>query len=585
MCGICGFNWEDEILIKSMCQSINHRGPDQEGDYVDKNISLGHKRLSIIDLSEKGRQPMSDKNEKIIIIFNGEIYNFQEIKNELEKKGYSFNSKTDTEVIINAYKEYGFDCVKKFNGMFAFCIFDSEKKIFFLVRDRLGIKPLYYYHKENKFIFCSELQGIMKHDIKKEINLDAMDELLKYGSISENRSIINSINKLEAGHYIIFNFENKSFEKKKYWDIEKNVNNTINLEDIENEIDRSVKSRLIADVPIGAFLSGGVDSSIIVAFASQYVKDFKTFSVSFDVEEFDESKFARMVAEKFKTNHTEIKITAKEIINSMNDTADIMDEPLGEPTAIATHLLCKKTSKYVKVCLTGDGGDEVFCGYARHKLMYQLNKIRPFRKILPFNYKGVKEKLKGEKSDMFEKIRTINPRYNLVKNTKSPNLYKKYFKFKNILDNVRFIDLKLYTCNDLLKNMDLNSMKFGLEARVPLLDHEIVSKAFSLRNNQLIRKGESKYLLKKIALKRGIPKECIYRKKRGFSIPYREYIKNDLREMVENEILKENHSLIKYLKEEELQKVVNEHMSEKYDNSTLIITLIFLKKWLERNGF
>ena len=253
-----------------------------------------------------------------------------------------------------------------------------------------------------------------------------------------------------------------------------------------------------------------------------------------------------------------------------------MDEPLGEPTAIATYLLSKKTSEYVKVCLSGDGGDELFGGYARYKLIKNLTHIYPFRKFLLFNFYGIKDKLTGTKSDIFEKIRIINQRYDLVKNQVAPRLYKRYFRFKSVLDNVRYSDLKLYTCNDLLKNIDLNSMKFGLEVRVPLLDHNLVEKAFSLKNNQMIRRGETKYLLKKLALKKGIPKECIYRKKRGFSIPYRDYFRAKLKDYVIKELIEKNYRLTKYLNKDELKKVIEEHMIGKYDNSSLIITLIFL---------
>ncbi|MBW3019690.1 asparagine synthase (glutamine-hydrolyzing), partial [Candidatus Woesearchaeota archaeon] len=296
MCGIFGFNWKNEQNASEISNLLKHRGPDGEGFLFEDNLTLGHRRLSIIDLSELGKQPMCNEDETIWITFNGEIFNFQEIKKDLIEKGHVFRSKTDTEVIIHGYEEYGTDILKKLNGQFAFCIYDKKKEELFLARDRIGINPLYYYVKDGKFIFGSELKAIMKMGIEKKINKFALNYYLIYGYTPKKQSILENCFKLEAGHFLIFNLKSSKIDKyKRYWDVK--FTNEIKDEEtakklILKQLERSVKARMVADVPVGAFLSGGVDSSAVVAIMSKYTNNLNTFSVKFDHDDFDESEFA-----------------------------------------------------------------------------------------------------------------------------------------------------------------------------------------------------------------------------------------------------------------------------------------------------
>jgi len=292
MCGIVGFNWNDKTLLKKASKEIIHRGPDDSGTFIGNNISLGHRRLSIIDLSKAGRQPMSNKKGTIWIVFNGEIYNFKELRKNLEKK-YDFKSNTDTEVLIYLYEEHGTDFIKLLQGMFAFCIYDSNKKIFFLARDRLGIKPLYYYNNAQEFMFCSEMKGILKHDkIEKSINFKALDSFLTFRANTSNESFIKKIKKLPPGHLLIYDLKNKKAFTKKYWEINSQVKNkslSYYTKSIRTLLDSSVKSRLMSDVPYGAYLSGGVDSGSIVSLMNKHSsKEVKTFSVGFENQDHSE---------------------------------------------------------------------------------------------------------------------------------------------------------------------------------------------------------------------------------------------------------------------------------------------------------
>lgn len=586
MCGISGFNWFDKSLIKEMCKLISHRGPDQEGYYTDKKVSLGHKRLSIIDLSDKGRQPMFSKDNRYIIVFNGEIYNYKEIKENLENKKYVFNTDSDTEVLLYAFEEYKEKCLNFLEGMFAFCVYDTKTDSYFIARDKLGIKPLYYFINQNKLAFSSELKPLLVHNFKKTINKEALQELFTYGLITEDRSIIKEIKKLPAGHFLKFT-KGKTIVKK-YWDIYDNTKSKESerfyINSMRKKILSSVEKRLVADVKVGCFLSGGIDSSIVTAAASKYKSNIDTFSVSFDINEFDETEYAKKVSDKFRTNHRIIDFTSEDIIKTIPKISKIIDEPFGEATSPATYLLCKETSKHVKVSLSGDGGDEVFGGYERYNLFKRIKKYQKLSKLIPSNFGNNSLRrfkyLSGLKdSDIYSEIRNINSnRENLV-NTKFTNYYKKFFKFDNYLDNITYCDLKQYTCNDLLKNLDLNSMRFGLEARVPLLDSNIVTEGFKIPNKFKIKNGEKKYILKKIALSLGIPKDCIYRKKRGFSIPLNKYYRNELKGYVEENLLN-NKNLFNYVSKEKVRKIVNDHFLEKVNNASLISTLLYFEGWL-----
>ncbi|OGD32982.1 asparagine synthase (glutamine-hydrolyzing), partial [Candidatus Atribacteria bacterium RBG_16_35_8] len=367
MCGICGFNWNDEKLIQKMVQKIHHRGPDANGIKTFPAFSLGNARLSIIDLSARGNQPMSGRDGKLWIVYNGEVYNFPEIKKELIAKGYRFNSNTDTEVVLKSYEEYGPACLEKFNGMFAFAIWDEEKRELFLARDRIGIKPLYYYLKDGKFIFGSEIKSILEADcVKKEINLQSLYYYLGYEFVPAPDTMFKNIHKLRQGHYAIF--KNGSLQIEKYWDLEfqpKIFDEDEAADMIFAALEKSIQRRLISDVPLGVFLSGGLDSSTVVGFVSRlYPKKVQTFSIGYRDKTFSELPYAKVVSDFFNTEHNVLMIdpiSPEDIEKSLYH----LDEPMTDLSTIPFYLICRKAREKVTVCLSGEGGDEMFLGYDR----------------------------------------------------------------------------------------------------------------------------------------------------------------------------------------------------------------------------
>lgn len=605
MCGIYGFNWNNKVLLKTVGKLLSHRGPNQEGFYTDNNVSLYHRRLSILDLSDDGIQPMFDSKNEIGIIFNGEIYNFQEIREDLSKIGYKFKSKTDTEVIIYSYREWGEKCFEKFNGMFALVIYDFKKKRLILARDRLGIKPLYYYLNGDNFVFGSELKVIMKSGIKKEINFNSLYHYLNFGYSPRDKSILKNVFKLKAGHYMIYDLKNKKISfLKKYWNL--SFNSKLDLSEkelcykIREELEKSVKLRLISDVPVGAFLSGGVDSSIITSIISKYKNDLKTFSISFDKAEYDESKFAKMVSKKFNTIHHEIKFSSKDVKLLLDDLTIFFDEPFGDSSMIPMYLVSKFASNEVTVCLSGDGGDELFGGYTSYyffkKLRYQNFLPKFFSNFFYFNLNYLRNKYSNyyidrltsffelsrlNDSDKFIRIMSnINENdMNKIINFKySKNKSKNFFKYSNYLDNLTNYDIHNYLSEDILTKVDRASMGASIEARVPILDYNVVELSARIDSKFKIFGSEKKYILKK-AYEGIIPKNILYREKKGFSVPLNYYFKNDLKNLIDEKVFKfEGHN---FFNTNELQKLFY-HNDSKREYSQLIWSILMFNLWWEK---
>ncbi|MDP3729000.1 MAG: asparagine synthase (glutamine-hydrolyzing) [bacterium] len=569
MCGICGFyGFEDKELLKELTKTIEHRGPDQEGYFSDKNCSLGHRRLSIIDLSEKGRQPIHNEEKDIWITFNGEIYNYQEIKIILEEKGHRFYTGTDTEVIVHAYEEYGTDCVKKLNGMFAFAIWDSKKENLFLSRDRIGEKPLYYFYNKGMLIFSSELKSLLKSpQVKKQINKQALDNYLNLRFVPGPETIIKGIFKLQPGHNLIVN--KKGLKIEKYWALEMNPINKDKeyfAKELLSVLDDSTKKRMMSDVPIGAYLSGGIDSSSVVAFMAKHSeKPVHTFSVTFTEEEKD-LKYARLVAEKFNTDHKEISVQM-DAFKHLKKIVWHMDEPFGDPAAIPTYLLAKETKRYATVVLTGDGPDELFAGYEQFRFMnifHTYNKTIPSiigKKLIPSIIKSIPKKTLNQffkyteslGEEGIKRVETIledtnDPAhiyFNLVSvftQEEKNNLYKnkeeivientrkefeKYFNEKKTrldrLNAMLYYDLKVTLPDDFLMKVDKNTMAFAIEARTPFLDHRIIELASKIPPKYKMNFIQEKYILK-YAMKEILPKEIIQRKKDRFFVPIDEWM-------------------------------------------------------------
>ena len=504
MCGIVGFNWQDEILLKKANEIISHRGPDDEGYFVDTKVSMAQKRLSILDISDAGHQPMfyhqshgasSEKHNKTnvefakyCIVFNGEIYNFHEIREQLRKKNYAFNTECDTELIVAAYIEWGVDCVNKFNGMWAFCIYDMAENILFLSRDRLGIKPLYFYAKNNQLIFGSELKTILASRVPKNIDDEAIRlfHVLKF--IPHNKSAIKDITKFRQGNNMTYSLtNNKIISYESYWKLPVNKTNTKPNVQLYDLIDNAVKLRMLADVPVGAFLSGGVDSSIIVHHMSKYTQNLKTFSIKFDYAEYNESKWAKIIADKYKTDHHEIEFSAKDVEKLADTLPSYFDEPFGDYSMIPTYLVSQVASKYVTVCLSGTGSDELFGGYSRYSEFAKINKLRKLGsagKLLAYFYqfydKNKSRKLREllNESDEFTRyIKILSPNFRGEKHDYHLDLLKpleRYFNSDTKLGKLLHFDQAVYLPDDLLVKEDRAGMAHQIEGRIPLIDYRLV---------------------------------------------------------------------------------------------------------------
>ena len=578
MCGIIGFNYEDKDFLRKALNITNHRGPDSSGTYSDKEVSLGHNRLSIIDLSKSGSQPMSNEDNTIWIVFNGEIYNFKHLRKDLEKK-HSFKSNTDTEVLIHLYEEYGIEMVNKIWGMFAFCIYDSKRGKLFLARDRVGIKPIYYYFNNKKFIFCSEIKGILENEeIPRDLNLSPISSFLTFRANTQEDTFFKKIKKIMPGHYLIYDLKTNKASTKKYWDIpnySENKSQSCLLKELKNLLDDSVNIRLMSDVPFGAYLSGGIDSGTVVSLMSKHHPNpIKTFSVGFEEEEHSEVEEARFLAEKLNTDHHELLI--KE--NSVKKLPDIiyqLDEPMSDPTSIPIYFLSQYAKKYCTVILTGEGADEIFAGYPQYKFMKihnnflklfpsQLKKTMPkiiskspkflldkgFRFASSLGEKGIDRfsnfvNSKDYSEQYFNQISIFNEEEQSELLKIKINLYEKYREIyfkdakKDIIPCCQRLDFKEPMVEDLLMKLDKNTMAFAIEGRVPFLDHRIVEFGFKLPSKLKLNNLSDKYLLRKAA-RDLIPKQTNKRKKRHFFVPIDSWFEGELSSLKE-ELLSKNY--------------------------------------------
>ncbi len=613
MCGITGFytlrgkHRIDKRVIKIMTSSLKHRGPDDFGIYVDEKIALGHRRLKIIDLTNKGRQPMSDSNREVFIVFNGEIYNFLEIRKELIKNGYKFNSKSDTEVIIYAYKEWGIDAIHRFNGMFAFGLYDKEKNLFYLVRDRLGIKPLYYTIFNNKLIFSSEIKSILKYPMfKKEPNLEAISSYLSYRYVIGEETFFKNIYSLLPGYYL--KIEEGKISKVEYWDIpiiknKKDMGKEYYMKKLKELLIRSIKLRMISDVPLGAFLSGGLDSSIIVAIMSQIKKEkIKTYSIAFKQKEFNELNYAKLIADRYKTNHREIIIDAKKYLKTMKELIRYKDAPLAVPNEIPLYLMSKVLKRDITVVLSGEGADEIFYGYGRLFRSpfdyYRLKKI-PYS-IRKLFFKSLIKKYENRKLDneidhflflynyfpLNEKKFIFNKYMNeLIKN--DYKLRKIFYSYFNRITNLNYYDKISYVFEKihlvgLLGRVDNSTMATAVEARVPFVDHNLVEFAFSIphkyklkwkslflflkaifKNTDEISENldTTKYILRE-TFKKDIPLDILKRKKKGFPVPLDLWFKGDFINYARNMLLDKNARIKKILDQKKLGQWIEKNIAK-----------------------
>ncbi len=616
MCGINGFNSNQPDLIEKMNQKIRHRGPDQKDSFCFDDFSLGHTRLSIIDLSDNAKQPMFNEDKSLALVFNGEIYNFQELRKKLVKKGHQLISQSDSEVILHLYEDHGPDCLDFLDGIFAFAILDTRKKEFFLARDRIGVKPLYYYFDGSKFIFSSEIKAILEHNIKREIDLDAFNHYFRLHYVPHPLTIYKNIAKLPPASYLIF--KNNQISVKQYWQVDdfKNIDSEEEIiEQIQSLMKKSVKGQLISDRPVGIFLSGGIDSTSILGIVNQSGhKKIKTFSVGFDFKE-EEKKFnfdldmARRVSQDYQTDHHELLITGKDMLNNAEKVIYHSDEPVSDTTQVATLLLSQFAKEKVAVVLGGDGGDELFGGYPRYaysRLASQWQKIPNFLREnilanLSLNVLGKYLK----KENLFQKLNTLPgaERYLLFMSQKdnileeilnqdyfkkdlTRNFYQeKYFQGcpkKDFEKYFMLTDINTWMVDKSLMRTDKMTMAFGLEERVPILDHHLIELSARIPSKYKI-KGEGKAIFKK-AMEEYLPDYVLGAPKRGWFSPVAKWLRTDLKDFA-YDVLSEDYSpkTNQYFNFPEIRKILDDHISKKRYNLNCLWVLMTFQIWAKQN--
>ena len=593
MCGIIGFNWADEALAEELASCMDHRGPDADGAYSDEQCSLGHRRLSIIGLSETGNQPLWTAEEDIGIVFNGEIFNYKSIRNDLKEQGYEFKSETDTEVLLLGYKEWGDDVLDRVNGQYAFCIYDKPGRELFLARDRAGINPLYYYWDGEQFIFTSEFKGILKSGVEKSVSESALDYYLMYGYTPPEQTIIEDAYKLRPGTYLRFDLDGNMVEEQTtYW--EASFNTTITTKEkavkaIRSELDRAVQRRMIADVPVGAFLSGGLDSSAVVAHMTQHTDDLNTYSVSFDKQDYDESQYAKKVADQFNTNHTTVEFDANDLEELLPRLPHHYDEPFGDHSLLPMFLVAQVASEDVTVALSGDGSDEIFGGYEKYKLFeyvtYQEHAKPAFKAISKFS-DYLPRKLQRyalyANLEQYQQYANINS-YQYIEDLTEDDLavyeaYKPYFNQDHWLSNAINADFNLYLPDDILTKVDRACLANSLEPRPPFLDKNMVDLAGKIDPRLKRSGGEGKAILKE-AMEGILPDEIIYREKEGFGSPIKHYFRDELKDFVKARTVDyDEHDHFDHL---DIEGLYEAHVDKEEDYSRMLWTIMMFNMWWE----
>lgn len=600
MCGFVGFcddSKNKKKIIRDMADIIKHRGPDSDGYYVDNNIALGFRRLSIIDL-DKGSQPIFNEDKDKVIVFNGEIYNYKEIREELKSKGHKFSTNTDTEVILHGYEEYKEDILNKLRGMFAFVIYDIKEKSLFGARDFYGIKPFYYYYDNENFLFGSEIKSFLGNpNFKKELNKDMLSQYLTFQcSIGEDTFFKNTY-KLLPGHYFIY--KDKELEIKKYYEVKLEPNDDKSLEEwvsgIREVIDNSVLAHKVSDVEVGSFLSSGVDSSLIAKLSSVD----KTFTVGYDNKKYSEIDYAKEFSDKINVSNVSKKISKEEYFKEFSNVQYYMDEPLADASAVMLYFLSKTASKHVKVCLSGEGADEIFGGYNIYhepysvswynKIPYFIRKcigilVYPFRNYTGFNFlyrrsKKIEDRYIGN-AFIFEpndakKIVNFNYGNKTYKDFTKP--YYDKVSDLDVVTKMQYIDFNFWLIYDILLKADKMSMANSLEVRVPYLDREVIEYASKLPSKYKIVGNETKYAFRKVA-KEELADKVADKKKLGFPVPIREWLKeDDVYQEVKNMFLESGY----FFKPKKIIKLLDDHKAGKRDNSRKIWTIYTFLVWYQ----
>lgn len=646
MCGIAGivhFNSKkvdlDELVRAT--RSLSHRGPDEEGYYINEHdplknyrihesvpkkfsagkgcVGFGHRRLSIIDLAS-GQQPLCNEDRSVWITFNGEIYNYKLLKKKLEEKGHIFQTNSDTETLVHAYEEWGEGSIKRLRGMFAFAIWDEKKQKLLIVRDRLGKKPLYYHYENQSFVFASELKAILETSgIERSLDFKALSDYFSLLYIPSPKTIFKSIRKLPAAHYAVIS--EKGMEIQSYWDLpfyrETGLTENQIIHDLQEILEEATQIRMMSEVPLGAFLSGGVDSSAIVAMmAGASHEPVITNSISFSVASHNEASFAKKVAGLYKTDHNEFNVTP-EAIPIIEKLAWHYDEPFADSSAVPTYYVSKMAREKVTVSLSGDGGDENFAGYQRYCMDMRENRVRNFvpRSIRSSVFRSLKRFY--SLGDSFPQIFrgkaffsnvardpieayyfTISavhdvdkPKFFNTEVQRETQGYQTFDLFKKIyntapandhLSKIQYLDIKTYLCEDILTKVDRASMAVSLEVRCPILDHVLMEYAAKLPFDLKLKGSEGKHIFKK-ALKSYLPDEILYRKKMGFGVPILKWMKTDLKEYVKTLVL-EGEASKTYLNLPYLEKILEEHQRGADDWASELWIVMMFNLWFKRFG-
>ncbi len=617
MCGIAGFLRFDGAAaavsdLRAMAEALSHRGPDGEGFYTDAAVGLGHRRLSIIDLGG-GRQPLANEDGTVWVTFNGEIYNYRELTSELEAAGHRFRTRSDSEVLVHAYEQWGDDCLVRLRGMFAFSVWDARRRRLFLARDRVGIKPLVYFQSPGLFAFASELQALRAlPEFPPQIDLQALDLYLNYQYIPAPFSIYRSARKLPPAHYLVVEADGTVLGPRQYWELRFRPNYRMRegewVERLDAELRDTVRLHLVSDVSFGAFLSGGLDSSSVVAYMSQVMNQpVKTFSIRFDSEEYDESPYARQVAGLFRTDHHE-EVVRPDSIGILPRLVRHYGEPFADSSAVPTYYVSEMASRQVKMVLSGDGGDENFAGYPSYP--HALGQIPP--------PEGIYRRLKFSVGNRLRAAGLLPPLrwpaehwyrgMSCFPDTERERLWRPEFRGKfdgarawfddhfrattnaDLCSQYQHLDLLSYLPYDILTKVDVASMCHGLEVRVPLLDHKFMEFVAEIPSNLKLKRAAStapeeatgKYLLKRNG-ERFFPKDFLHRRKRGFEVPIRTWFADTMRNNLEDRLLDRQGPLSDYFELEQVRKLIEEHAGGGAHHPRLW-ALLFLDEWLRQAG-
>jgi len=630
MCGIAGIitklNEKPAAdLVKRMTDAIAHRGPDEADLYVAGGVGLGHRRLSIIDL-KSGQQPMTSNDDQVTIVYNGEIYNFPEIRKTLEDKGYHFRTKCDTEVILNAYHAWGPDSVKKIRGMFAYVIHDKRKNQVFMARDRLGIKPLYYATLgDGTTLFGSELKALAAHPgFRRILRKESVEEYFALGYVPEPHSIYQNTHKLEPGHHLLIDLESGKMTNTQYWDVRFTGDYKGSYEEATRELSERIreatKIRMVADVPLGAFLSGGVDSSAVVADMADISSDpVNTCSIGFSDPKFNETDYAQKVADQYHTNHWMREVDPDDY-SLVDQLIDIYDEPYADSSALPTYRVCELARERVTVALSGDGGDENLAGYRRYKLQMFENNLRDLfpsalrRPLFSFLGKAypkadwaprifrAKTTFQGLARDHVESYfhgvsifkghmrdQLFSPEFKGdLQGYEADSVFERHAQAAGTddpLSMIQYLDMKTYLVGDILTKVDRASMAHSLEVRVPLLDHELVEWIATLPSDFKLKDGEGKAIFKK-SLEGRLPHDILYRPKMGFGVPLGKWFRNELKDRIRSSVLSERMLDSGFFNADNLHILVDQHQSGLRDYSAPLWTAMMFDQFLSRqDGF